>query len=71
MRYIQRDIGTGEMLGHYACPQEFETELVSDDHREIIAWAAKYEAIRQQSPIKDLEARITVLEHRMTVGMNA
>jgi uncharacterized protein YceH (UPF0502 family) len=71
MRYLQRD-QAGKVVGHFACEQTYATELVPDDHPDLVAWeAAREEARRQareQSPSKTiprLEQRVAQLEQRV------
>jgi hypothetical protein len=64
MRYIQRD-ENGNVIGHYACPQEYAQEEVADDHPDILAWHARKQALRQRPASTDLFERIAMLEEKL------
>ena len=59
MRYIQRD-KDGKLIGHFACEQPYATEIVADDHPDIMEWNA-LRASERSKPSR-LELRLAALE---------
>lgn len=53
MRYVQRDPATKEVIAHFANPQSYAQEELSDDHPDILAFKARMEASR--APLSSTE----------------
>ena len=71
MRFVQRD-KDGKLIGHFGLEQSYATEVVPDDHPDILAWdvdrKARELAAMAASPkmlIPALQERIARLEGRV------
>jgi hypothetical protein len=53
---VQRDPGTGDVIGHFACPQPgYAEEAVADDHPDLVQRVAWVKA-RIAAKVQELKA---------------
>ena len=65
MRFVQRD-KDGKLLGHFALEQTYATEMVADDHPDILAWNEERQARELAAMAASPKVQIPVLEERIT-----
>ena len=65
MRFVQRD-KDGKLLGHFALEQSYATEMVADDHPDILAWKAERQARELAALAASPKVQMPVLEERIS-----
>ena len=72
-RWVERDVATGKIVGHFACAQPgYAEECLPGDHPDLVAWREEreimYLADLERQPavlIAVLTARVDALEERI------